>query len=141
MIDLASYFTGSWPVEVFALATGPVRKDTDNATILIRYENGSTAAISYFSSGNKEYPKERIEIHQGQTSAVMDNFKKLTFFGKSGAGWSGRQDKGHLTLYRHWLDLVLRGAPPVFDPEDLILTSKVSFAALESIVSGERIKV
>lgn len=141
MIDLASYLTGSTPVEVFAQATGPVRRDTDNATILIRYENGSTAAISYFSSGNKEYPKERIEIHQNQISAVIDNFKKLTFFGKSSAGWSGRQDKGHQSLYRHWLDMVLRGAPPVFNPDDLILTSKVSFAALESLVSGERIKV
>ncbi|MFN8280756.1 MAG: bi-domain-containing oxidoreductase [Saprospiraceae bacterium] len=141
MIDLASFLTGSRPAEVFAQATGPVRRDTDNATILIRYENGSTAIISYFSSGNKEYPKERIEIHQNQTSAVIDNFKKLTFFGKSGAGWSGRQDKGHHTLYRHWLDMVLHGAPPVFDPEDLILTSKVSFAALESLVSGERIMI
>lgn len=36
-------------------------ENTDNASILLKYENGSTGVINYFSNGSKTYAKERIE--------------------------------------------------------------------------------
>ena len=43
-IDPCSYFTGSKVVDVCMNAMGPdVKVNTDNASILLKYENGSNA--------------------------------------------------------------------------------------------------
>ena len=57
-IDLCTYFTGSKVVEVCMNAMGPdAQSNTDNASILLKYENGSNAVINYFSNGSKTYSK------------------------------------------------------------------------------------
>ena len=84
-IDLCTYFTGSKVVEVCMNALGPDAKaNTDNASILLKYENGSNAVINYFSNGSKTYSKERIEVHQQNSTLVIDNWRKLTGFGVRG---------------------------------------------------------
>ena len=67
-IDLITYLTDSKVVAVCMNAMGVnVKENTDTATILLKYENGSTGTINYFANGSKEYPKERIEIYsQGE---------------------------------------------------------------------------
>ena len=37
-------------------------ENTDNASILLKMENGSTGVINYFSNGSKAYSKERVEV-------------------------------------------------------------------------------
>ena len=70
-IDLCTYFTGSKVVEVCMNAMGPdAQANTDNASILLKYENGSNAVINYFSNGSKTYSKERIEVHQQNSTLV-----------------------------------------------------------------------
>ena len=34
-------------------------ENTDNASILLKYENGTNAVINYFANGSKSYSKER----------------------------------------------------------------------------------
>ena len=64
-IDLCTYFAGSEVEEVCMTAMGAnAEANTDNATILLKYKNGSNAVINYFSNGSKTYSKERIEVHQ-----------------------------------------------------------------------------
>ena len=65
-IDLITYLTDSKVVAVCMNAMGVnVKENTDTATILLKYENGSTGTINYFANGSKEYPKERIKfIHK-----------------------------------------------------------------------------
>ena len=71
-------------------------KNTDNASILLRYENGSNAVINYFANGNKAYSKERIEVHSQGRSLVMDNWRTLRGFGFKGfSRLKKKQDKGH----------------------------------------------
>ena len=84
-IDLCSYFAGSEVEEVCMTAMGPnAEANTDNATILLKYKNGSNAVINYFSNGSKTYSKERIEVHQQNATLVLDNWRKLTGFGVKG---------------------------------------------------------
>ena len=77
---------------------GPdAQANTDNASILLKYENGSNAVINYFSNGSKTYSKERIEVHQQNSTLVLDNWRKLTGFGVRGFK-SKRLSKTRVTL-------------------------------------------
>ena len=62
-IDLISYLTGSRVKAVCMNAMGEnPEENTDNASILLKMENGSTGVINYFSNGSKAYSKERVEV-------------------------------------------------------------------------------
>ena len=37
---------------------------TDNASIMLKFINGSNAVINYFSNGSKKYSKERVGYSQ-----------------------------------------------------------------------------
>ena len=62
--DLCLHLTGSKieAVCMQGLGNSP-QENTDNASILLKFENGSTAVINYFSNGSKSYSKERLEIY------------------------------------------------------------------------------
>ncbi|MEO6190184.1 MAG: bi-domain-containing oxidoreductase [Saprospiraceae bacterium] len=137
--DLANYLVGSLATRVVSQSLGTTSMHSDNVNVLIKYANGSTAAVNYFSNGNKDYPKERIEAYQNNVTAVIDNFKKLNFFGTSAKEWSGNQDKGHKDQYSLWLKFIEEGGPVLIDVESLVNTSQVSFAAVDSLMSGKEI--
>lgn len=132
-IDLASFLAGSLAVEVSALSLGSEGINSDNVSILIKYQNGSTAVLHYHSHGNKNFPKERIEVHQNNLTAVIDNFKSLSFFGGSSRAWSGTQDKGHYLQYQHWLKFIESGGSVPIEIESILNTSRVSFAVLQAL--------
>lgn len=59
-IDLCSYLAGSNVLSVCVNVLGNnSQENTDNMSILLRYENGSNAVINYFANGSKSYPKEK----------------------------------------------------------------------------------
>jgi len=96
-IDLCSFLAGSQVVSVCMNALGPdPGEQTDNASILLRYANGSNAVINYFSTGHKAYAKERIELHAQGKTLVLDNWRSLKGYGIKGFNEvKTRQDKGH----------------------------------------------
>ncbi len=137
--DLANYLTGSLVEEVMAQSISQKNHSSDHASILLKYKNGSCAVINYFSNGNKSYPKERIEMYQNGVVAIIDNFKKLSFYGGDGKAWSGTQDKGHKEQYQKWLKFIESGGDVLIEPNDLINTTLATFAAVDSIMSGNKI--
>ena len=125
-IDLCTYFTGSKVVEVCMNAMGPdAQSNTDNASILLKYENGSNAVINYFSNGSKTYSKERIEVHQQNSTLVLDNWRKLTGFGVRGLS-QRRQSKTKVTSISSskLLDSVEKASGPTIPWEEVLNTSK-----------------
>ena len=59
-------------------------ENTDNASILLKYENGTNAVINYFANGSKGYSKERLELHSQERTLIMDNWRTLKSFGFKG---------------------------------------------------------
>ena len=59
-------------------------ENTDNASILLKYENGTNAVINYFANGSKSYSKERVEVYSQERTLVMDNWRTLKGFGFKG---------------------------------------------------------
>ncbi|MCC6448199.1 MAG: dehydrogenase, partial [Chitinophagaceae bacterium] len=136
-IDLISFFTGSHVESVVmnAMGTNPA-ENTDNASILLKYTNGSTGTINYFSNGSKAYSKERIEIYAQNRTIVMDNFRKSYYYGFKASGLSKTQDKGHREQFRLLVDRIKNGGDPIIPYADLMNTSKAAIAAVESLKTG-----
>jgi predicted dehydrogenase len=85
-IDLASYLFDSLPQSISA--SSPLDKENDVALdnqvfININFANGSHAAIQYFSETNQSLAKERIEIHGGGNSYIMEDFQMLRYLEES----------------------------------------------------------
>ena len=142
-IDLCIYLTGSKVVEVCMNAMGPdAQANTDNASILLKYENGSNAVINYFSNGSKTYSKERIEVHQQNSTLVLDNWRKLTGFGVRGfSSKRSKQDKGHFNQFKLLLEAVEKASGPTIPWEEVLNTSKASLAAVDSLIQGKWISI
>ncbi len=142
-IDLCTYFTGSKVVEVCMNAMGPDdQANTDNASILLKYENGSNAVINYFSNGSKTYSKERIEVHQQNSTLVLDNWRKLTGFGVQGfSSKRSKQDKGHFNQFKQLLECVEKASGPTIPWEEVLNTSKATLGAVDSLIEGKWISI
>ncbi|MGB3548092.1 MAG: Gfo/Idh/MocA family oxidoreductase, partial [Saprospiraceae bacterium] len=142
LIDLISYFTRS-PVQAVVMnAMGPqTPENTDNASLLLRYENGSQGVINYFSNGSKGYAKERIEIYSLGRTAVIDNFRRTTGYDFKRINGGSRQDKGHFEQFRRFHLALTEGSSPIIPYEELINTSKVALAAITSLQRGEWIEI
>jgi predicted dehydrogenase/threonine dehydrogenase-like Zn-dependent dehydrogenase len=145
-VDLITYFTGSKVVEVSMHAMGQdPAENTDNASIHLKYENGSLGVINYFANGNKSYSKERIELYYQGKNLIIDNFRTLDGYGFG--KWFGsrilktKQDKGHHKqfelLTKNWKE----GGEPLISFEEIVNTTRATFASIQSLKEGRAIKV
>ena len=117
-------------------------EDTDNASILLKYVNGSTAVINYFANGSKSYSKERVEVYSQERTMVMDNWRKVKFYGFKGASnSSGKQDKGHFNQFQKLIDQHKKGGEPIIPFDSIVNTTKASFAAIASLKKGKWISI
>lgn len=142
-IDLITFLTGSKVKSVCMNAMGiNPEENTDNATILLKYENGSTGVINYFSNGSKAYSKERVEVYSQERTLIMDNFRKTEGFGFKGfSKLKTSLDKGHKNQFHSLINRIQNGGVPLIPMEDLINTSKASFAAIESLKTASWVKI
>ncbi|MEP0481190.1 MAG: Gfo/Idh/MocA family oxidoreductase, partial [Nonlabens sp.] len=134
-IDLISYYTGSKVVSVCMNAMGVnPEESTDNATLLLKYENGSTGVINYFANGSKAYSKERVEIYSQERTLVLDNWRKLKAYGFKGfSGLKTKMDKGHKAQFEQVVNHINNGGDSLIEMDSLVNTTRASFAAIESL--------
>ena len=142
-IDLISFITNSQVVSVCMNALGQHPMDnSDNATILLKYENGTNAVINYFANGSKAYSKERVEVYHQERTLILDNWRKLTGYGfKNFRSASSGQDKGHQSQFNLLIESVTKGGSQIIPFDQIINTTKASFAAIESLRSGTWINI
>ena len=142
-IDLCSYLAGSRVTAVCmnAMGTNPDEM-TDNATIILKYENGSNAVINYFSNGSKAYAKERVEVFSQQRVLVMDNWRKLSGYGfKNFKAMSSAQDKGHANQFKLLVEKIQKGGEPLIPFSELVNTTRASFGAIDSLQKGAWVEI
>jgi predicted dehydrogenase/threonine dehydrogenase-like Zn-dependent dehydrogenase len=142
-IDLCTFFTEGKVISVCMNAMGVnPSENTDNGSILLKYDNGSTAVINYFSNGSKAYSKERVEIYQQERTLVLDNWRKLRGYGFAGfRSLKTRQDKGHANQFKMLVESVKNSGDPIISMAEIVNTSKASIAAVESLKKGVWVSV
>lgn len=134
-IDLCSYLAGSKVVAVCMNAMGEnPEENTDNASILLKYANGTNAVINYFANGSKAYQKERIEAYSQERTLVLNNWMKLEGYGFKGfSKMRGSLDKGHKAQFALLNERIINGGEPLVDLDTIVNTTKASFACIESL--------
>jgi len=142
-LDLLVYLAGSPIAAVCMNALGPGTKmNTDNASILLRFANGSNGVVNYFANGHKAYSKERLEVYSQGRIAVMDNFRKTEAYGFSGfKGLKTSIDKGHQTQFKLLTDRLLHGGEALIPFAEIENVTLASIATVESLMRGEWVKV
>ena len=141
-IDLACYLFDSLPQSVASSA--PINKDNSEANenqvfISVNFANGSHAAIQYFSETNQSLAKERIEIHGGGNSYIIEDFQLLRYLennqDKSKVFSSG---KGHKESLQIFFDYVKNTSENPFTWLELKSISKAGIYAQDFINSGQQ---
>jgi len=142
-IDLCSYLTDSKVISVCMNAIGISPKDnTDNASILLKYGNGSNVVINYFANGSKRYSKERLEVYSQERTLVMDNWRKLKGYGFKGfSSAKSSQDKGHYNQFKELITHQKNGGEAIIPFDQIVNTTKASFAAIDSLKEGKWISI
>jgi len=141
-IDLCTFLAGSKVKAVCMNSMGEnPQENTDNASILLKYENGTNAVINYFANGSKAYSKERIEVYSQEKTLIMDNWRTLKGYGTKGfSKMKTKLDKGHKNQFKLLVESVKIGQPLIpFD--EIINTTKASFAAIKSLKEGKWIEI
>ena len=116
--------------------------NTDCASILLQYENGSTGVINYFANGSKSYSKERVEVYAQERTLVMDNFRLTEGYGFNGfSKLKTNSDKGHAAQFKLLTDRVKNGGAALIPMDEIVNTTLASFAAIESLVGRKWVNV
>lgn len=140
-IDLVQFLTGAAPVEAHAVAISPDGRfgPEDNLSISLRMSDGSVGTISYVASGDRGFPRERVEIFGGGAACAIENFRSITF----ARGGRRRRERARLRPdrgYRTELAAFVaaaRGTAPAPDPEAYVATTLATFAVGISLRTGE----
>lgn len=135
MLDLLAFLLGpevlSFGCEAIP-SSDPSAPSPQDFAVSLRFRDpgGSVnlASLLYTARGGKDLPKERIEIHAGRGSLVLDDFSRLSSYGLSAKDSELRRpDKGHRDEMRLFLEAiegrksVLLGVDEAWQAADLAL--------------------
>jgi len=141
-IDLAMHLAGSKITSVFANQMKDPLGLQNTINVNLAFENGSIANLSYFSNGNKKLPKEHIEVFCGESSIVIEDFKKMSIYGKSVQVIKAKgQDKGHGQEMKEFLDAIRNGKSCPIPFEESYHSMLATFKVIQSIKENRQIEL
>ena len=142
-MDLITFLTGSKikAVCMNAMGVNP-QANTDSASILLQYENGSTGVINYFANGSKSYSKERIEVYAQERTIITDNFRLTEGFGTNNfSKLKTNVDKGHAAQFKLLVERIKTGGKSLIPMDEIVNTTLASFAAIESLTTRQWVSI
>ncbi|MGW1073443.1 bi-domain-containing oxidoreductase [Streptomyces sp. NPDC002537] len=139
-IDTASWLLGADPVSVYAVATS----GNEDLQAVLRYPDGSTATISYVTTGASGFPKETLDLVADGKVLRLDDFVRASVFADGGAGrgrWvSSRlpkaRDKGQNAELAAFVKAVRTGGPMPVPLESLVATTAATLAVRAGLAGG-----
>ena len=140
-IDLLSFLTNSEPREV---ETRTVGKSDQDFIVSLRFANGSHGTITYVTSGDRSFSKERLEVFGGGCAAVLEDFRHLEMIGygrRSAQRSRLRQDKGHEAEWQAFTRAIQQGGPSPIPFEQIVASTLAALRAVDSRSLGKSLVV
>ena len=124
-IDTVSALVGADPVEVHATSHG------EDVSALLAYPDGSSGSITYATTGSARFPKEIIDVSGAGANARLDNFRKLSVWGRGrvNAKRAMTADKGQRGQVAAFVEAVAQGREMPIALESLVATTRATLAA------------
>ncbi|MFE4017257.1 bi-domain-containing oxidoreductase [Streptomyces sp. NPDC059101] len=134
-IDTASWLLGADPVSVYAVATS----GNEDLQIVLRYPDGSTATISYVTTGSPGFPKETLDLVADGKVLRLDDFVRASVYSRK--RWvSSRlpkaRDKGQSAELAAFVKAVRTGGPMPVPLESLVATTAATLAVQAGLAGG-----
>jgi len=131
-LDLAAHLAGAPVTEIYAEGIGD-----EEVSVTARVSDGSVAVIQYVTGGAGLLGKERIELHGGGKSFVIEDWRSGRGFasGKSRSFKGG--SKGHREELAAFVAAVRDGSPMPVAEEEAVGTTLATFALVEALRTGE----
>ncbi|MEU8514698.1 bi-domain-containing oxidoreductase [Kitasatospora sp. NPDC048722] len=134
-IDTASWLLEADPVSVFAVAA----PGNDDLQVVLRYPDGSTATISYVTTGASGFPKETLDLVADGKVLKLDDFVRASVYGPQ--RWvSSRlpkaRDKGQSNELAAFVRAVRTGGPMPVPLESLVATTAATLAVRTGLSGG-----
>lgn len=142
-IDLCTFLAGSNVTAVCMNSMGIlIKENSDNVSILLKYQNGTNAVINYFANGSKAYSKERIEAYNQEKTLILDNWRILSGYGTKGfSKMKTNLNKGHKEQFRLLVESIQKGGQPIIPFDEIVNTTKAGFAAIQSLKENRWIEI
>lgn len=110
---------------------------SDNIAATIVFDEGSVATLRYVASGDRRYPKERVEVLGDGAVIVLEDLRRLSVHrGGKKQNRSFRTGKGHREELSAFLEAVRKGGPEPISFQVLKAVSQTTFAVVESLGRG-----
>ncbi|MEU2624248.1 bi-domain-containing oxidoreductase [Streptomyces sp. NPDC007157] len=134
-IDTASWLLEADPVSVYATAA-PGNEDLQ---VVLRYPDGSTATISYVTTGAPGFPKETLDLVADGKVLRLDDFVRASVYGRK--RWvSSRlpkaRDKGQNAELAAFIKAVRTGGPMPVPLDSLVATTAATLAVQAGLTGG-----
>jgi polar amino acid transport system substrate-binding protein len=144
-IDSMQYMCGARPVSIYAASIGSDNaqvRNADSVSITIRFSDGSVGTLLYLANGDPSVAKEYFEVFSGGRTAIMHNFKSLTLArGRKQTVSKFNGDKGHADEVKQTIEAMKSGTPMPISFESLCDTTIATFAAMESLATGDVVRI
>ncbi len=135
-VDTAGRLLGADPVSVYALAT----PGGDDLQVVLRYPDGSTATISYVTTGPSGFPKETLDLVADGRALRLDDFVRASVYDGRKRWVSSRlpkaRDKGQSAQLAAFVRAVRTGGPMPVPLESLAATTAATLAVPAGLASG-----
>jgi predicted dehydrogenase/threonine dehydrogenase-like Zn-dependent dehydrogenase len=134
-VDFLQFITDADPVEVFAYAS---EAGNDTLSVVVKFGDGSVGNINYFSTGDRSFPKERVEVYGGGRVAVLDDFRALEVWagGKRKVTKRLAQDKGFDRELDSFVAAIQSGGEMPISWPSLLLTTLTTLKIEDALRHG-----
>ncbi len=140
-VDWINYLVDDELVGVQAAAIPPNGASVvaeDNLVATLRYRCGSLGIITYTSLGEEKLPKERIEIYAGGRVMVIEDFRRMHFYGFPCPDSSLKtQDKGFRNQWQSIARSILGKSEVSFELEQAINSTRITLQILDCLRTGQ----
>lgn len=136
-IDTASWLLDADPVSVYAVASS----GNEDLQVVLRYPDGSTAAISYVTNGAPGFPKETLDLVADGRVLRLDDFVRASVYGGRRRRWASSRlprarDKGQSAELAAFVKAVRTGGPMPVPLESLVATTAATLAVRTGLAGG-----
>ena len=135
-IDTASWLLDADPVSVYAVATS----GNEDLQVVLRYPDGSTATISYVTTGAPGFPKETLDLVADGKVLRLDDFVRASCTTGRKRWVSSRlpkaRDKGQSAELAAFVKAVRTGGPMPVPLESLVATTAATLAVQAGLAGG-----
>ncbi|MFJ9736961.1 bi-domain-containing oxidoreductase [Streptomyces sp. NPDC101166] len=136
-IDTASWLLEADPVSVYAVAPS----GNEDLHVVLRYPDGSTATISYVTTGPSGFPKETLDLVADGKALRLDDFVRASVYDGRRRQWVGSRlpkarDKGQNAELAAFVRAVRTGGPMPVPLQSLVATTAATLAVHTGLASG-----